>query len=83
MVLHWIEWCCWCHLPSRTLHLTLIINVISSQALIDADETIIGIACGDNQTVVVSTSGSVWGWGSYTDKEGKKFFNPSKNGESS
>ena len=47
----------------------------------DADETVIGIACGDNQTVVVSTSGSVWGWGSYTDKEGKKFFNPSINGK--
>lgn len=67
-------------------HNSILINqfnpTLSWQALVDADETIIGIACGDNQTIVVSTSGAVWGWGSYTDKEGKKFFNPSQSGKS-
>lgn len=43
-----------------------------------ASETIIGVACGDGQTIAVSTSGSVWGWGCYKDKEGKKWFNPSE-----
>ena len=47
------------------------------QALADAHEFVIGVACGDGQTVAVGTSGRVWGWGCYKDKEGKKFFNPS------
>ena len=47
------------------------------QALLDANEFIIGVACGDGQTIVVGTTGNVWGWGCYKDKEGKKFFNPS------
>ena len=49
----------------------------------DADETIIGVACGDAQTITVGTTGNVWGWGCYIDKEGKKFFNPipSQSGE--
>lgn len=41
------------------------------------NETIIRVACGDGQTLAVSTSGDVWGWGTYKDKEGKKWFNPS------
>lgn len=41
-----------------------------------ANETIIRVACGDGQTLAVSTSGDVWGWGTYKDKEGKKWFNP-------
>lgn len=41
------------------------------------DQNIIGVACGDGQTIAVSTDGSVWGWGSYKDKEGKKWFNAS------
>ena len=40
------------------------------------NETIISVACGDGQTIAVSTGGQVWGWGCYKDKEGKKFFNP-------
>lgn len=47
------------------------------QGLVDADEFIINVACGDGQTIAVGTSGRVWGWGCYKDKEGKKFFNPS------
>mmetsp|Transcript_13263 Transcript_13263/g.18178 ORF Transcript_13263/g.18178 Transcript_13263/m.18178 type:complete len:552 (+) Transcript_13263:2-1657(+) len=43
-----------------------------------ANETIIGVDCGDCHTVAVSIKGEVWGWGCYKDKEGKKFFNPSK-----
>jgi alpha-tubulin suppressor-like RCC1 family protein len=39
------------------------------------NETIIGVACGDGQTLAVSTAGEVWAWGSYKDKEGKKWFN--------
>jgi regulator of chromosome condensation len=39
-------------------------------------ETIIGIACGDSQTIAVSAKGDVWGWGCYKDKEGKQWFNP-------
>ena len=46
----------------------------------DAEETIIGVACGDAQTIAVGTTGNVWGWGCYIDKEGKKFFNPCQNG---
>jgi regulator of chromosome condensation len=49
---------------------------------VDAEETIIGVACGDGQTIVVSTAGNVWGWGCYIDKEGKKFFNPSQTAQS-
>lgn len=41
------------------------------------NETVIGVACGDGQTIVVTTLEEVWGWGCYKDKEGKKFFNPS------
>ena len=51
------------------------------QTLVDAEEIIIGMACGDGQTIAVSTSGRVWGWGCYKDKEGKKFFNPSSEGK--
>lgn len=42
-----------------------------------ANETIIRVACGDGQTLAVSTTGDVWGWGTYKDKEGKTWFNPS------
>ena len=38
-------------------------------------QTIIGVACGDGQTLCVSASGAVFGWGCYKDKEGKTFFN--------
>ena len=51
-----------------------------NQGLVSAGETIIGVACGDAQTIAVSTAGTVWGWGSYIDKEGKKFFNPTSTG---
>lgn len=55
-------------------------SLLFFKGLVDADETIIGLACGDGQTMAVSTAGNVWGWGCYIDKEGKKFFNPSKSG---
>jgi len=41
------------------------------------EDPVIGIACGDGQTVAVTTGGKVYGWGCYKDKEGKKWFNPS------
>jgi len=41
------------------------------------NEIIIGVACGDGQTLCLSINGGVFGWGCYKDKEGKKFFNPS------
>lgn len=44
-------------------------------------ETIIRVACGDGQTIAVSTKGEVWGWGCYKDKEGKKWFNPDADGQ--
>lgn len=44
-----------------------------------ANETIIRVACGDGQTLAVSTSGEVWGWGTYKDKEGKKWFHRTEN----
>ena len=31
---------------------------------------------GDTQTVCFTTTGAVYGWGCYRDKEGKKFFHP-------
>lgn len=40
-------------------------------------ETIIRVACGDGQTIAVSTAGVVWGWGCYKDKEGQKWFHGS------
>lgn len=43
-----------------------------------SNETIIRVACGDGQTLAVSTSGEVWGWGTYKDKEGKKWFHPTE-----
>jgi hypothetical protein len=30
------------------------------------------VACGDSQTIAVTVSGDVFGWGCYKDKEGKK-----------
>ena len=39
---------------------------------------ILTIACGDGQTIAITTSGKVYGWGCYKDKEGKKFFHPSE-----
>jgi len=42
-----------------------------------AGEVIISVACGDCQTMAVSTKGQVWGWGCYKDREGKQWFNPS------
>lgn len=39
------------------------------------------MACGDGQTFAASTSGNVWGWGCYKDKEGKTWFDPMPNGE--
>lgn len=42
-----------------------------------AGETIIRVACGDSQTIALSVTGDVWGWGSYKDKEGKHWFSPS------
>lgn len=38
------------------------------------NETIIRVACGDGQTIAISTTGTVWGWGCYKDKEGQKWF---------
>ena len=35
------------------------------------------MACGDGQTIAVASDGSVYGWGCYKDKEGKKWFSPS------
>jgi len=32
------------------------------------------VACGDSQTLALSVSGEVFGWGSYKDKEGKPWF---------
>lgn len=46
------------------------------------DETVVGVACGDGQTMAVTAAGTVYGWGCYKDKEGKKFFNPSPGGNS-
>jgi regulator of chromosome condensation len=40
---------------------------------------VIGLACGDGQTLAVTTTGEVWAWGCYKDKEGKKWFNPLSN----
>jgi alpha-tubulin suppressor-like RCC1 family protein len=45
-------------------------------ALSSAGEVVVGLACGDGQTIAVSTEGRIWGWGCYKDKEGKKWFNP-------
>lgn len=44
--------------------------------LADAGESIIRVGCGDGQTVAVTTSGSVYAWGCFKDKEGKKWFSP-------
>lgn len=41
--------------------------------------SIISLACGDGQTIAVASDGSVYGWGCYKDKEGKKWFSPSPN----
>ena len=35
-----------------------------------------GADCGDGQTVVVTAGGSVYAWGCFKDKEGKKWFSP-------
>lgn len=35
-----------------------------------ASVCIVQIACGDGQTIAVSSSGEVFGWGCYKDKEG-------------
>lgn len=40
------------------------------------DKAVIGVACGDGQTVAITTTGEVWAWGCFKDREGKKFFNP-------
>jgi regulator of chromosome condensation len=50
-------------------------------ALVDAlvNEIIIGVACGDGQTLALTSTGEVYGWGCYKDKEGNKWFNPSSN----
>ena len=34
----------------------------------------VSAACGDGQTLALSTSGEIWGWGCYKDKEGKQWF---------
>jgi regulator of chromosome condensation len=39
-------------------------------------QTVIAVACGDGQTLALSASGDVFGWGCYKDKEGQKWFNP-------
>lgn len=39
-------------------------------------EVIIGVACGDGQTLALTSAGEVYGWGCYKDKEGNKWFNP-------
>jgi regulator of chromosome condensation len=49
--------------------------------LAQAGETIISVACGDGQTFAVATSGNVWGWGCYKDKEGKAWFDPAPTGQ--
>ena len=41
------------------------------------NEVVVGVACGDGQTMCVTVKGVVYGWGCFKDKEGKKFFNPS------
>lgn len=48
--------------------------MVCKQSLVG--ETIIRVACGDGQTIAVSLTGEVWGWGCYKDKEGKQWFNP-------
>lgn len=48
--------------------------------LVDAlkAESIVTVACGDGQTIAVTNNGDVFGWGAYKDKEGKKWWNPSR-----
>lgn len=41
-----------------------------------AGHTVLGVSCGDTQTICYTTTGDVYGWGCFRDKEGKKFFNP-------
>mgnify|MGYP003386351314 CR=1 FL=1 len=41
-----------------------------------SDHTVLGVSCGDTQTICYTTTGDVYGWGCFRDKEGKKFFNP-------
>ncbi len=35
---------------------------------------VVGVACGDAQTMCITNTGHVWGWGCYKDKDGKQFF---------
>jgi regulator of chromosome condensation len=39
-----------------------------------ANLQVVHVACGDSQTVALTVGGDVWGWGSYKDKEGRKWF---------
>lgn len=35
---------------------------------------VVHVACGDSQTMALTVSGAVFGWGCYKDKEGQKWF---------
>ena len=37
-------------------------------------DPVIGVACGDGQTICVTACGDVYAWGCFKDKEGKKWF---------
>lgn len=53
----------------------------STPILVDAlsNEVIIGVSCGDGQTIAMTAGGEVYGWGCFKDKEGKKWFTPEIN----
>jgi regulator of chromosome condensation len=42
----------------------------------------VNVACGDGQTIAVTSTGEVYGWGCYKDKEGKKWFTAVENSDS-
>ena len=37
-------------------------------------QTVVGLSCGDAQTICVTSTGTLYGWGCYKDKDGKQFF---------
>jgi regulator of chromosome condensation len=46
-------------------------------SLVEMNVCVVNMACGDGQTIAVTSEGKVYGWGCYKDKEGKKWFSPS------
>ena len=38
------------------------------------------VACGGSQTLALTVEGTLWGWGCYKDKEGKKWFDLARPG---